>query len=82
LKVVKAFLGSRLFSAKGMRTYTLVKLTFDDQCRLIADPIDSLGEIHDLVDSDGFVKVPENDQYIDVNQEVTVHLLKGLAGKA
>ena len=82
LKAVRAFAGSRLFSAKGSRTFALVKLAFDEQCRLIADPVEATGDVSALAGADGFVEVAENEQFLDVDQEVLVHLLRGTAGKA
>ncbi len=82
LRAVRAFAGSRLFSAKGSRTFTLVKLAFDEQCRLIADPVKSAGNVSALAGADGFVEIAKNEQFLDVDQEVLVHLLRGTAGKA
>jgi molybdopterin biosynthesis enzyme len=82
LKAVKAFAGSRLFSAKGSRTFRLVRLGFDEQCRLIADPVEGSGNISALAGVDGFVEIAENEQFLDTNQEVIVRLFRGSAGKA
>ncbi|MCW3982529.1 MAG: molybdopterin-binding protein [Candidatus Bathyarchaeota archaeon] len=82
LKTVRAFAGSKLFSAKGSRTFSLVKLAFDEQCRLIADPVETCGEVSALVEADGFVEIAENEHFLDVDQEVLVRLLRGTAGKA
>jgi molybdopterin molybdotransferase len=82
LKTVAAYTGSKMFSAKGSRTFMLVQLSFDEQCRLIADPVETSGAVSALAEADGFVELAENEQYLDVNQEAAVRLLRGSAGKA
>jgi putative molybdopterin biosynthesis protein len=82
VRTIPAIAGSRIFSAKGSRTFTLVQLAFDEQCRLIADPIETDGAVSSLASADGFVEIAENEQYIDANQQVSVQLLRGLAAKA
>jgi molybdenum cofactor synthesis domain-containing protein len=82
LKAVAAYAGSRMFSAKGSRTFVLVKLLFDEECRLIAEPIESVGGVSALASADGFVEIGENEQFLDVDQEVVVRLLRGSAGRA
>jgi molybdopterin biosynthesis enzyme len=41
LRTIKAFAGSRMFSAKGRRTFVMTKLLWDKDCRLIAEPVES-----------------------------------------
>ncbi len=82
VRSLPAIAGSRMFSAKGSRTYTLVQLMFDEECRLIADPVEADGAVSSLAAADGYVEIAENEQYIDVNQQVMVQLLRGLAAKA
>ena len=83
MKSVRAFAGSRMFSAKGRRTFVMVKLEFDEACRLIAMPAESgaSGAITTLAKADGFVEIAENEQFVDVDQEVTVFLFRGSAAK-
>jgi molybdopterin biosynthesis enzyme len=81
VRTIPAIAGSRIFSAKGIRTFTLVQLAFDEQCRLIADPIETDGAVSALATADGFIEIAENEQYIDVDQQVSVQLLRGLAAK-
>jgi molybdenum cofactor synthesis domain-containing protein len=83
MKMVRAFAGSRMFSAKGRRTFVMVRLEFDKECRLIAEPVGSgaAGAITTLASADGFVEIAENEQFVDVDQEVTVFLFRGSAGK-
>ena len=83
MKVVRAFAGSRMFSAKGRRTFVMVKLEFDKECRLIAEPVESgaSGAITTLAKADGFVEIAENEQFVDVNEEVEVVLFRVSAAK-
>ncbi len=78
MKMIRAFAGARLFSAKGRRTFVMVKLEFDENCRLIAQPVESgaSGAITTLAKADGFVEIPENEQFVDVDQEVAVMLFR------
>jgi len=83
MKMVRAFAGSRMFSAKGRRTFVMVKLEFDKACRLIAEPVETgaSGAITTLTKADGFVEIAENEQFVDTNEEVAVVLFRGSAGK-
>jgi molybdopterin biosynthesis enzyme len=78
MKMVKAFAGSRMFSAKGRRTFVMVKLEFDKDCRLLAEPVETgaSGAITTLAKADGFVEIPENEQFVDANTEVAVVLFR------
>jgi molybdenum cofactor synthesis domain-containing protein len=76
-KKVKALARARMFSAKGRKTFVMVTLKKGKSDKLLAEPVftgDS-GAITTLAKADGFVVVPENVQFIDFDQEVTVHLL-------
>lgn len=75
---VKAFATMRMFPAKGRRTFVMVKLKRDDANRLMADPVQEglSGAITTLAKADGFVEIPEDQQFIDADEEVTVRLLK------
>ena len=81
--MIRAFAGARMFSAKGRRTFVMVKLMFDKECRLIAEPVESgaSGAITTLANADGFVEIAENEQFVDVDQEVAVFLFRGSAAK-
>lgn len=83
IKMVRAVASSRMFSAKGRRTFVMVKLEFDKNCRLIAEPVETgaSGAITTLAKADGFVEIPENEQFIDVDQEVAVGLFRTISGK-
>ncbi len=75
---VEAIAGRRMFSAKGRRTFVTVKLNRDESKRLIAEPVETgaSGAITTLAKADGFVEIPENQQFLDVDEEVTVWLFK------
>ncbi len=83
MKMVRAVAGARMFSAKGRRTFVMVKLEFDETCRLIAVPVENgaSGAITTLANADGFVEIAEDEQFVDVDQEVAVVLFRGLAAK-
>jgi molybdopterin molybdotransferase len=70
-KMVKAVAAARMFSAKGRRTFVMVKLKRDRSNRLLAEPVETLAK------ADGFVEIPQNQQFIDTDEEVDVALLKG-----
>jgi len=76
---VKAKAGTRMFSAKGRRTFVMVKLKRDKSNRLIAEPVETgaSGAITTLSKADGYVEIPENQQFTDTDEEVSVTLLKG-----
>jgi len=81
LKAVHAFAGAKMFGAKGSLSFQLVRLVFDEQCRLIAQPVQGVGEVSGLMAADGFVQLGENEQFIEVDQAVAVLLYRGLAAK-
>lgn len=82
MKTVQAVAGARIFSAKGRRTFVMVKLLFDEKCRLIAEPVETgvSGAISTLAKADGFVEIPENEKFVDVDQEVVVSLFRSALG--
>jgi molybdenum cofactor synthesis domain-containing protein len=79
-KIVKALAATRMFSAKGRRTFVMVKLKRGKSGSLVAEPVETgaSGAITTLAKADGFVEIPENHQFIDADEEVTVALLKSL----
>ena len=83
MKTVKASAGSRMFSAKGRRTFVMVKLEFDKTLKLIAEPVETgaSGAITTLTNADGFVEIAENEQFVDVDEEVVVVLFRGSSTK-
>jgi molybdopterin biosynthesis enzyme len=68
----------RMFQAKGRRTFVMVKLKRDMSNQLVAEPVETgaSGAITTLAKADGFVEIPENQQFIDTDEEVDVALLK------
>ena len=81
LKTLVAFSGSKMFGAKGSRTFVMVKLEFDRSCRLIAEPIEVDGPVSALAVTDGFVEIGENEQFVEVDKQVAVTLLRGSASR-
>lgn len=77
-KKIKALAATRMFSAKGRRTFVMVELKRDKSNQLVAKPVETgaSGAITTLAKADGFVEIPENQQFIDSGKEVTVVLLK------
>jgi putative molybdopterin biosynthesis protein len=75
---VKAFAGMRMLSARGRRTFVMVRLRRDKSGRLVADAVESgqSGAITTLAKADGFVEVAENQQFIDADEEVVVRLFR------
>jgi molybdenum cofactor synthesis domain-containing protein len=78
VKTVKALATTRMFSAKGRRTFVMVKLKRGKSGSLVAEPVETgaSGAITTLAKADGFVEIPENQQFIDAAEEVAVALLK------
>jgi molybdenum cofactor synthesis domain-containing protein len=73
--VVKALTSTRLFPAKGRRTFITVRLK-KEKTGLIAEPVPTglSGAITTLLKADGYIEIPEYQQFIDANEEVSVHL--------
>jgi putative molybdopterin biosynthesis protein len=78
VRSIRAFTGTKLFSTKGRRTFIMVKLALDiEKGRLIAEPVtETSGAITTLTRADGFVEIPENQQYISKDEEITVKLFR------
>jgi putative molybdopterin biosynthesis protein len=74
--VVKARAGMRMFSAKGRRTFVMVKLRKEKPDRLVAEAVETgaSGAITTLAKADGYVEIPENMQFVDKDDEVEVAL--------
>jgi molybdopterin biosynthesis enzyme len=79
--MIKAKAATRMFSAKGRRTFVMVKLKRDKENQVVAEPVETgaSGAITTLAKADGFVEIPENQQFIDADEEVMVALLKTAA---
>jgi molybdopterin biosynthesis enzyme len=74
---LKAVTSTKMFPARGRRTFVMVNLTFDKTGTLLAAPvpIGLSGAITTLAKSDGFVEISEKQQFVDVGTEVDVYLL-------
>lgn len=77
LAAVRAVAGGRMFAAKGRRTFVMVRLK-KESGRLVAEAVESgaSGAITTLAKADGFVEIPENVQFVDADEEVTVSLFR------
>jgi molybdenum cofactor synthesis domain-containing protein len=77
-RTVKAVTATRMFAARGRRTFVTVHLEKDDAGRLVASlvPLGLSGAITTLSKADGFIEIHESQQFIDRGEEATVHLLK------
>lgn len=77
-RTLKALAATRMFSAKGRRTFVMVKLKRDKKNKLIAELVETgaSGAITTLAKADGFVEIPENQQFIDADEEIDVALIK------
>ncbi len=77
---VKAVASTKIFPAKGRRTFVMVSLTREKSGRLLASPVafGLSGAITTLARADGFVEVKESQQFINAGEEVTVCLFKPL----
>jgi molybdopterin biosynthesis enzyme len=77
-KSVKALAGARMFSAKGRRTFVMVKLKRDKSNAMVVEPVatGASGAITTLAKADGYVEIPADQQFVDVGEEVVVSLLR------
>lgn len=77
---LKASVSMRIFPAKGRRTFIMVKLK-SGKSELIAEPVPTglSGAITTLERADGFVEIPEDVQFIDAGESVTVKLFTALS---
>jgi molybdopterin biosynthesis enzyme len=73
---VRALAGMRLFSAKGRRTFVMVKLRKHGANKVVAEPVESgaSGAITTLAKADGYIEIPEDQQFVDKDDEVEVAL--------
>ncbi len=78
VKTIRALASRRLFSARGRRTFVMVKLKPGKSNTQLAEPVETgaSGAITTLAKADGFVEIPENHQFIDAGEEVIVTILK------
>jgi len=78
-QIVKAVAATKMFPARGRRTFVMVNLTRDKRGKLIASPVPTglSGAITTLAKADGFVEIEEKKQFINEGEEVTVYLFMG-----
>jgi molybdenum cofactor synthesis domain-containing protein len=76
--IVKALTSTRLFSARGRRTYVTVTLKRDKKDNIIASPVPTglSGAVTTLSKAHGFTVVHESQQFIEKGQVVEVELLR------
>ncbi len=76
---VTAIAATKMFSAKGRRTFVTVNLTRDGAGKLLASPVPTglSGAITTLAKADGFIEIEEKNQFVNEGKEVTVHLFDG-----
>jgi len=75
---LKATAATKMFPARGRRTFVMVSLAYNKSGKLLASPVPLglSGAITTLAKADGFVEIEEKKQFIDVGEEVTVYLFK------
>ncbi|UCD26288.1 MAG: molybdopterin molybdenumtransferase MoeA [Candidatus Bathyarchaeota archaeon] len=74
--VLNAVAATKMFSARGRRTFVMVSLTYDKAGKPFASPVPLglSGAITTLARADGFVEIHEKQQFIDIGTEIDVHL--------
>ena len=73
---VSAKAATRIFPAKGRRTYAPVRLVKGSSGELVAYAIPAeSGAITTLAKADGFIEIPETREFIEKGEKVEVHLL-------
>jgi putative molybdopterin biosynthesis protein len=74
--MLKAVAATKMFPARGRRTFVMVNLTYDKTGKPLASPvpIGLSGAITTLARADGFVEISEKQQFIDVGTIINVHL--------
>lgn len=75
--VVRAIAATRMFSAKGRKTFVMVRLKREKSKRIMAEPVSGgdSGAIMTLASADGFVEIPQDTQFVDAGEQVQVHIL-------
>lgn len=73
---LKAVAATKMFPARGRRTFVMVNLTYDKTGMLFATPVPTglSGAITTLAKADGFVEISEKQQFIDAGAEIEVYL--------
>jgi len=78
--MLRAVATTKMFTARGRRTFVMVKLTRDKTGKLLASPVPTglSGAITTLAKASGFVEIEEKKQFINAGDEVTVYLFKAI----
>jgi molybdenum cofactor synthesis domain-containing protein len=76
--ILKAVAATKMFPARGRRTFVMVNLTYDKTGKPLASPvpIGLSGAITTLARADGFVEISEKQQFVNTGDAVTVHLFQ------
>jgi molybdenum cofactor synthesis domain-containing protein len=73
---LKAVTATKMFAARGRRTFVMVNLAYDKSRTLFVIPVPTglSGAITTLARADGFVEISEKQQFVDAGTEVDVYL--------
>jgi molybdenum cofactor synthesis domain-containing protein len=73
---VRAVTATKMFPARGRRTFVMVNLTYDKSGTLRVAPVPTglSGAITTLANADGFVEINEKEQFVDAGTEMDVYL--------
>jgi molybdenum cofactor synthesis domain-containing protein len=73
---VRAVTATKMFPARGRRTFVMVNLTYDKTGTLFAAPVPTglSGAITTLANADGFIEIGEKEQFVDAGTEIDVYL--------
>jgi molybdenum cofactor synthesis domain-containing protein len=73
---LKAVATTKMFTARGRRTFVMVNITQTKTGKPLASPVPTglSGAITTLAKADGFVEIPEHQQFIDAGTEILVYL--------
>jgi putative molybdopterin biosynthesis protein len=76
LPTLKAVAATKMFPARGRRTFVMVNLAYDKTGTLLVSPVPTglSGAITTLAKADGFVEISEKQQFVDAGTEIIVYL--------
>jgi molybdenum cofactor synthesis domain-containing protein len=76
LPKVRAVVTQKMFPARGRRTFVMVNLRYNEKGTLTVSPVPTglSGAITTLSKADGFIEIPEKQQFVDVGTEIDVYL--------
>lgn len=77
---IRAVTATKMFPARGRRTFIMVNLTCDKTGTLLATPVPTglSGAITTFANADGFIEIGEKQQFVDAGTEINVYLLGNL----